>query len=399
MARRWRDAAGIWGPSAFAAAAVIGGRRQPGYSHSRQHVSGLAAQNTRSAVVMLPGFVAYGAASLVAPADGTLERVLLRVAGTGTVLAGLARCSDVRCPDPTRDPEATPADSVHAAVSILTFVAWTSLPFVEARRASSAAGRVLATANGAVTAVCFVAAGLRASRDTARKGVAQRAFLGSVALVRAAGRWSARPPNGGVTAAGAAPAGRPTRAVRSFRSRADPAQLIQEIHDVKHSTVRRAVAGGLATTVALAIAAPAVADQPIDSSACAPPSRWSGITEHLLALQDIAVFNDDNRASGTPGYDESAEYVAGMLEAAGYTVTIQPFSYERFTVDVATIDSPSPAVPDLVTAWISWSSSTRPRAAQRRRCRRSTSTSPVTGPRPAGARPPTSDRSPTATSH
>ncbi len=116
---------------------------------------------------------------------------------------------------------------------------------------------------------------------------------------------------------------------------------------MKHSTVRRAVAGGVATTVALAVAAPAVADQPIDSSALRAAVTVGGITDHLLALQDIAVFNDDNRASGTPGYEESAEYVAGMLEAAGYTVTTQPFSYERFTVDVATIDSPSPAVPDL----------------------------------------------------
>ena len=191
MAQRWRDAAGIWGPGTFAAAAVIGARRQPGYSHRRQHISALAAQNTRSAIVMIPGFLALGAASLVTPAEGTVERALLRAAGIGTVLAGLARCSDVRCPDPTKDPEATPADTVHAAVSILTFVAWTSLPFVEGRRAPSAAGRVLATANGAVTAVCFVGAGLTASRDTASKGVAQRAFLGSVAawyVRRAVGR-------------------------------------------------------------------------------------------------------------------------------------------------------------------------------------------------------------------
>ena len=54
-----------------------------------------------------------------------------------------------------------------------------------------------------------------------------------------------------------------------------------------------------------------------------------GVREHQAALQAIADANDDpfypgTRAAGTDGYDESAEYVAGLLEDAGYDVTLDP---------------------------------------------------------------------------
>ncbi|NNF54172.1 MAG: M28 family peptidase, partial [Acidimicrobiales bacterium] len=52
---------------------------------------------------------------------------------------------------------------------------------------------------------------------------------------------------------------------------------------------------------------------------------------HLQAFQDIADANDGTRASGTPGYDASADYVQGLLEAAGYEVTIQEFAFTLFT--------------------------------------------------------------------
>ena len=51
---------------------------------------------------------------------------------------------------------------------------------------------------------------------------------------------------------------------------------------------------------------------------------------HLDALQDIADANGGTRASGTPGYDASADYVAGLLEDAGYTVTRQVFDFTSF---------------------------------------------------------------------
>ncbi len=66
----------------------------------------------------------------------------------GTILAGLFRCSDVRCPDPTKDPEATAADSAHAIVSIVTFMTWTVLPFVDASRRRSSTWRAITIGNG-----------------------------------------------------------------------------------------------------------------------------------------------------------------------------------------------------------------------------------------------------------
>lgn len=55
------------------------------------------------------------------------------------------------------------------------------------------------------------------------------------------------------------------------------------------------------------------------------------VVEHLEALQDIADANGGTRASGTPGYDASADYVAGLLEDAGYTIERQEFDFHLFT--------------------------------------------------------------------
>ena len=56
----------------------------------------------------------------------------------------------------------------------------------------------------------------------------------------------------------------------------------------------------------------------------------SGILQHERALQRIANQNDGTRASGTPGYDASAEYVKNRLERAGYEVTEQEFTFPFF---------------------------------------------------------------------
>ena len=53
--------------------------------------------------------------------------------------------------------------------------------------------------------------------------------------------------------------------------------------------------------------------------------------EHLEALQDIADANGGTRASGTPGYDQSADYVANLLEDAGFTVERQVFDFSLYT--------------------------------------------------------------------
>lgn len=56
----------------------------------------------------------------------------------------------------------------------------------------------------------------------------------------------------------------------------------------------------------------------------------AGIMRHQREFQAIAERNGGTRASGTPGYDRSAAYVARRLEDAGYTVTTQPFSFPFF---------------------------------------------------------------------
>jgi Zn-dependent M28 family amino/carboxypeptidase len=55
-----------------------------------------------------------------------------------------------------------------------------------------------------------------------------------------------------------------------------------------------------------------------------------GVRQHQAAFQAIADANGGNRTSGFPGYDASVDYVAGLMEGAGYEVTIQPFDYLAF---------------------------------------------------------------------
>ncbi|HWL32248.1 MAG TPA: M28 family metallopeptidase [Gaiellaceae bacterium] len=58
-----------------------------------------------------------------------------------------------------------------------------------------------------------------------------------------------------------------------------------------------------------------------------------GVRAHQAAFQAIADASDDpnypgTRAAGTEGYANSVDYVAGLLEDAGYNVTLDPFEFE-----------------------------------------------------------------------
>src|SRR5918996_2914739 len=57
----------------------------------------------------------------------------------------------------------------------------------------------------------------------------------------------------------------------------------------------------------------------------------AGIFEHLRVLQEIADRNRGTRAAGTPGYDDSAEYVAGRLREAGFDVTFDEFVFPAYS--------------------------------------------------------------------
>ncbi|GAA2589032.1 M28 family peptidase [Actinomadura fulvescens] len=52
---------------------------------------------------------------------------------------------------------------------------------------------------------------------------------------------------------------------------------------------------------------------------------------HARQFQSIATANGGNRAHGRPGYRASADYVKAKLDAAGFTTTLQSFSYNGAT--------------------------------------------------------------------
>ncbi|HEY8466839.1 MAG TPA: M28 family metallopeptidase [Solirubrobacterales bacterium] len=60
------------------------------------------------------------------------------------------------------------------------------------------------------------------------------------------------------------------------------------------------------------------------------------IIKVLERFQRIADQNGGNRAAGRPGYDRSAEYVAGTMEKLGYRVQVQEFEFEAWSEDAPT---------------------------------------------------------------
>ena len=70
---------------------------------------------------------------------------------------------------------------------------------------------------------------------------------------------------------------------------------------------------------------------PTDTTDLQDAVTADAIMDHLAELQKIADNNDDSRASGTPGYDASVDYIEDLLVAAGYEVTRQDFLFNRFS--------------------------------------------------------------------
>ena len=87
-----------------------------------------------------------------------------------------------------------------------------------------------------------------------------------------------------------------------------------------------AAAGG--TALVLAASSPAGADPANNTSAKLRKAvTTDGVMEHLENLQGIADANGGTRASGTPGYAASRDYVVDRLKAAGYSPTVQEFDF------------------------------------------------------------------------
>jgi Zn-dependent M28 family amino/carboxypeptidase len=86
----------------------------------------------------------------------------------------------------------------------------------------------------------------------------------------------------------------------------------------------------------------------------------SGILQHERALQRIANNNDGTRASGTPGFDASADYVVKKLRKAGYKVKKQSFTFPFFRelapAELSVVDPPAKAR-DIETGTFDYSGS------------------------------------------
>ncbi|GFJ94868.1 aminopeptidase [Phytohabitans rumicis] len=77
-----------------------------------------------------------------------------------------------------------------------------------------------------------------------------------------------------------------------------------------------------------AVASPAQAtSSKVNPDKLAKSVTLAGVLRHLVALQAFASLNGGTRASGSPGFDRSADYVATLMRLAGYRVTRQPFQF------------------------------------------------------------------------
>jgi Zn-dependent M28 family amino/carboxypeptidase len=83
----------------------------------------------------------------------------------------------------------------------------------------------------------------------------------------------------------------------------------------------------VATTATAAPAATGVDRTNTTSKTLRDAVTPEGVMEHLDALDAIGTANGGTRASGTPGYAASRDYVVGQLEAAGYEPTVQAFEF------------------------------------------------------------------------
>jgi Zn-dependent M28 family amino/carboxypeptidase len=91
-----------------------------------------------------------------------------------------------------------------------------------------------------------------------------------------------------------------------------------------------AAATGLTFTAIPASAGPAtqsLPDGPALARQLVRKVSVPAINRHLIALQRFADRNDRNRAAGSAGHEQSAEYIATKLEAAGYAVERQEFTF------------------------------------------------------------------------
>ncbi len=111
------------------------------------------------------------------------------------------------------------------------------------------------------------------------------------------------------------------------------------------------VGASLALSTASAVAGPAACDNRNNNTHAKLQEcvTVQGVRTHLAALQAIATANGGDRFSGSRGYDESVNYVAGKLRAAGYVVAVRPFVYmTSFTLGDSSLRQTAPGAATYV---------------------------------------------------
>ncbi|MFI9558603.1 M28 family peptidase [Nonomuraea endophytica] len=97
------------------------------------------------------------------------------------------------------------------------------------------------------------------------------------------------------------------------------------------TSLRRGITALIAViTLPVALATPAQAGGGLDdiiAKVMVKKVKGTNVKKHLDALQAIATANGGTRATGTPGYPASRDYVANKLRKAGYKVTLQPTDF------------------------------------------------------------------------
>lgn len=94
----------------------------------------------------------------------------------------------------------------------------------------------------------------------------------------------------------------------------------------------------------LAAPFPIAADIGTDSAALRNAVTVDNIRDHQAELQAIADANGGTRVAGSPGYDLSAQNVYDQLDAAGYNVSYQEFTFVYFEeLSPATLAQTAPA--------------------------------------------------------
>ncbi len=86
-----------------------------------------------------------------------------------------------------------------------------------------------------------------------------------------------------------------------------------------------------------------------------------GVRRHQAALQAIADANGGIRAAGTPGYDQSVQYIVGKMTAAGYDVTLERVPVHLRRAAAAAADSRRSPRPTRSGTFTGTGSATSPR--------------------------------------